>query len=195
MALEPEVAMRANTLFYIRAGALPFFFFARACLGLLAGFQRIWLLAGLSVFCAALDVAGNYLALNVLHWGLDGTGWATGFAQTVSAVLGIVFVVSFPPTEAEGRLRWCGSSRHDKARNEAQGLLVGEGGGAATGGSNVVNEPPSLVAHPWAAIKEYLRASGNIVIRSVLLQTATYGLAVAAGQLGTAALAAHQVGL
>ena len=192
MALAPAVAARARTLLFIRAGALPLFFLSRACLGLLAGYQRIWLLAGLSLFCAALDVAGNYVALNVLRWGLDGTGWATGLAQLVSAVLGLACVVGLPPADAAGRIRWCGAPGGGGTREEGATAAAEEG--AARGLLQEAAGGASPLRHPWTAMKEYLRASGNIVLRSLLLQTATYGLVIAAGQLGTAALAAHQVG-
>jgi Na+-driven multidrug efflux pump len=44
-----------------------------------------------------------------------------------------------------------------------------------------------------AIIREYLRASGSMVVRSLLLSTSVWSLGVAAANLGSAALGAHAV--
>lgn len=196
MSLEHEVRRRAHTLFAIRASATPFVFVGRACLGLLGGYQRVMLVAGLSAASAALDIAGNYIALHVLHWGLDGTGWATALAQAALAVASLVCAVALPPAEARGRVRWCSRNPnpHPAPPNPAVVAVTTEPS------LSVINETAPLLStaqpprpRPLSAVRDYLRASGHIVVRAVLLQTATYSLAVVAARLGTAVLAAHQI--
>ena len=198
MGLSAEVAATARTFYAIRLASVLPLLLRRVCTGVLGGYQRYVPLATLSVGVAALELASNYVALVPLAGGLPAATWASCLTAAVGAAVALLVVVCLPPEDARGQIRIRLRFGDDGSRD----MLGGDGGGATArlladvpvdaddAANDEQTSPPQGAA---AILREYVAASGSMVVRSFLLSTSVWALGVAAANLGAAALGAHAV--
>ena len=167
----PEEVRAAGMVFYeIRLAALPAVFVSRAAGGAVSGLgpRNLRAVAAVNVLQAGTYAAAAWGALFRLKSGLAGVGYAYLGSVSAAALALATLSATTVPDAAGGPVRWwrCGVQKR--------------------GGS------PSPRSFATVA-RAYLVSSGNIVVRSLLLQGALFALYILAGRCGQQALAAHLV--
>lgn len=189
MALSPEVEALATPFYYWQLATLPLFFLHNTACGVLGGYQRIHAVGGINCVLAVAYVVSACVALYSLDGGLEALGQAH-FLTTAGGVLVSAWAaVALPPPEAKGAialvprsLTKCGGADDEYADLNGASPEAGDEGdeeGGAEGGEG--------------AAREFLCAGKDQMLRSLALSGSVYAMAICAGQLGTASLAAHQV--
>ena len=125
--------------------------------------------------------------------------------QYAAAVVGVVLLRCLKPTGSDEHIRLCESSTDigdgggggDGGGDGGDGGGGGGGGGGGSGGVGSGTEPGSGESPTdrgtTAEVCEFYRDASDMIVRSLCLQSSVWALAVCAGNLGSAALAAHQV--
>ena len=200
MGLTANVARLARSFYTIRLATVLPLLLRRVCTGVLGGYQRYVPLAALSVGVAAMEVASNYVALFPLGGGLPAATWASVLTAAVGAAAALAVVVRAPPDDARGqiriRLRWARkhADQADDSSNTARLLDAPVVDADQYEDADETAPAARRNARGAAAIvREYAKASGNMVIRSLLLSTSVWSLSLLAARLGAAALGAHAV--
>eukprot|EP00051_Salpingoeca_urceolata_P030054 m.491883 g.491883 ORF g.491883 m.491883 type:complete len:553 (-) comp30916_c0_seq1:110-1768(-) len=185
-ALSPAVRHLVPPYLPWRLGCLPLLFVQRACAGILGGCHRLGMLTVLQVLNAAAYALAVYVAAGVLHKPLSHVGaaiFATQVPSTLAFLLGAAKALRSEQRDAtSGKNSSKGKGKHD----------------SDTGRPDQAPEPAAGTATTRrgccpAVVVEYLSKSGDLVVRSVLLQATVFALSIGAGHLGTHTLAAHQV--
>ena len=84
-----------------------------------------------------------------------------------------------------------GDGSGSRGKRRRMGKSVGGGGGKSRGGGGGGGCCGATAS--CAAAKDYAQASGNMVVRSLLLSASVWSLTLTAGRLGSATLGAHQL--
>ena len=186
MGLSESVQNIAATPYNIRLITIPFMMVQRVCSGCLSGYMRLKSLASLAVVVSIVEVFSQFYALEVLRGGLLEATIGRLVTSIFGSVLAMVLVVLLPPERAQGAIEIC-QCCHRRQSTEKENsellstVLLDDGDETETGG----NCTETFV--------EYFTASRDTTIRSVLLTGSVYAMSVVAGNLGTDALAAHQI--
>jgi Na+-driven multidrug efflux pump len=202
MDLAPEVETIALPFMYWRLATVPLLFLITTASGVLSGYKRIFAMATVNCSVALAEVATAYLALYAFEGGLAELG-LVGFITTAGGVVvAAVVAVKLPPDEAQGAIVLMPATTCFGGEGHSYADLNGAAPKQGTevdqeeeedddeereGEADVQQERKDT--HVW----EYLCASKDQTIRSLALHASVYAMAVGAGQLGTAPLAAHQI--
>eukprot|EP00037_Helgoeca_nana_P035676 m.426291 g.426291 ORF g.426291 m.426291 type:complete len:496 (-) comp57342_c0_seq1:108-1595(-) len=163
----PAVRAEADVYIVLRVAAVPLLFVGRVASSVLVGFQRIRLVAAITTLQACACATGAWVALRRCDAGLQGTGYAYLAAITAGCCALLTAMTTLPPATTAHRIRWYRD----------------------TTGTHSIPSPSLL-----AAARSYLSQSGNMMVRSLMLQGAVFALyVVASRENGTTALTAHQV--
>jgi len=114
----------------------------------------------------------------------------TFIVQAIGAILSVILVVCLAPDASVNRALFCRKVKKASNRNTTP-LLDDEAGDVAAGGVDISDS--KLVAQKENTLLVFLRSSGNMMIRSLLLSVSIWMMGVYASNLGVAQLAAHQV--
>lgn len=184
MGLTPHVRHLASKPYTVRLISLPFMMMQRVSVGTLGGYQRLKTMAILAVTISILEVCSQIYALHYLDGGLLYATIGRVVVSIVGCCLALCCVLAFPPVEAGGSIKLvaCDYKEESKASTMLSATLFEDKNKAKTKG---------CMQH----VSEYMSASGDIIIRSLLLTGSVYAMSVAAGNLGTPAFAAHQIGI
>ena len=185
MGLSSTVRNVAEMPFKFRLISLPFMMMQRVCIGTLGGYQRLQIMAILAIFVSILEVASQVYALRFMKGDLLDATIGRVIVSGIGWFLSFMFVLWFPPKEANGNIQMfrCCTLKNNDATMISVNLLEEKVEESKTEGG-------------WNTIfLEYFVASGNLIIRSILLTGSVYAMSVMAGNLGTSALAAHQIAI
>ena len=185
MGLSSTVRNVAEMPFKFRLISLPFMMMQRVCIGTLGGYQRLQIMAILAIFVSILEVASQVYALRFMKGDLLDATIGRVIVSGIGWFLSFMFVLWFPPKEANGNIQMfrCCTLKNNDATMISVNLLEEKVEESKTEGC-------------WNTIfLEYFIASGNLIIRSILLTGSVYAMSVMAGNLGTSALAAHQIAI
>eukprot|EP00045_Choanoeca_perplexa_P003682 m.32666 g.32666 ORF g.32666 m.32666 type:complete len:463 (+) comp12169_c0_seq1:3-1391(+) len=172
LGLSSELRTLAEGYYTLRAASLSLMFLYRVAQGVLTGFGQITAVCAVSCIGAAVETLGAYLCLSIYHTELQTLGYISIASYGSMVLIGGALAFKLRPSLD---INLCCSPR----KAEQQPLLQ--------------DDTPSTSSSYDMALREYLRAAGNIALRSIVLQLAVYGLTIAAGQLDPAALAANQI--
>eukprot|EP00040_Diaphanoeca_grandis_P030185 m.178015 g.178015 ORF g.178015 m.178015 type:complete len:531 (+) comp31920_c2_seq2:148-1740(+) len=162
------VQTAAAEYFLLRLATIPLLFICRVCWGVISGYQRVFSVSLLSFCIAAFDVFGNYVALYHYNTGLKGSGIATLAATGFGVVALVIGMRMWVPDGAKGEIKWLPQMCSRNPRTESKIELR-------------------------KTISGYLASSGNMMVRSLLLQGCMFSLYILSSRLGTSALAAHHI--
>lgn len=170
--------------YFLRASCIPAYLVHRVSLGALGGYQRLGTITSLNVGRALFEVLGCYLVLHVGkvssitdHLGpLGVVGVVTFFAQYCTSFIGLLLVICLRPHGSTHRVRVCV-----------------RGFGFNVHGTRKEYNDEDDGAESWSGALQFYRDARDTIVRSLCLQVSVWLLAVCAAQLGTSALAAHQV--
>lgn len=184
MGLTVHVRQLASTPYAVRLISLPFMMMQRVCVGTLGGYQRLKTMAILAVTTSILEICSQVYALHFLDGGLLYATIGRVVVSIVGCGLALCCVLAFPPAEAGGSIKLvsCFSKKESNASTMLSATLFED--------KNMV-KTKGCIQH----ICEYASASGDVTIRSLLLTGSVYAMSIIAGNLGTPAFAAHQIGI
>jgi Na+-driven multidrug efflux pump len=179
--LEQKVEESARSIFKIRLLLIPLMMLQRVCGGLLGGFQRVKVLALRAVLIALCEVCSQVFMLNILDRGLIGSTWGSVFTAAGGVVLSLFMVVCYPPVSAvNGQVQVLNCCSKDI---DERGEVV------------EASEPEETEEDAKTVTCDFATASANTTVRSFLLTSSVYSMSIVAANLGTAALAAHQIAM
>jgi Na+-driven multidrug efflux pump len=194
MGLSSEVKNLAIIPFQVRLVSLPLKMMQRVCVGTLGGYQRLKILAGLAFLVSILEVLSQYYALYVLRGGLLAATIGCVIVSGIGCLVSFCLVLCCPPQEADGKIRLlpttcCFGNLNKKYDDE----------GALTSVTLLMKENKDTENVSYGGCMnvflEFMSASSDTTIRSILLTGSVYSMSVFAGNLGTSALAAHQIAI
>ena len=190
--LESHVESMAAPYLFWRIGALPLRFVQRACMGILAGNQWINSLMGAQLFYASSYLLGIYTVIRFSDGDLPKVGMAILVAMFASTLpfLWLAFSATRQSVMASERRR---ASLPNQST--VPGEMTSDGGESESSDTDLPQREKTEKYAFMASFKEYVVKSGNLIIRSFLLQATVFAMSIAASRLGTQTLAAHQVAI
>eukprot|EP00850_Spirogloea_muscicola_P006082 SM000028S10176 [mRNA] locus=s28:808937:811922:+ [translate_table: standard] len=99
-----DVRRPASQYYVLRMAGLPFQLLAMSTTGILQGYKRVYVVAGLNIARLCLDVLGSYFALFVLDLGIWGVGVSNLVAPAAAAAAGLALILNFPPEDGQGKI-------------------------------------------------------------------------------------------
>ncbi|PRW58447.1 MATE efflux family [Chlorella sorokiniana] len=137
--LAGDVQQVAAGYWVVRSAAIPAQLLAMAAAGILQGFGRVRLNAGLTSAAALLEMAGSAAVLLLATSqppaaGLLAMGWVSLVCQALLAAASLACIVALPPVEAKGRVHLLraalGLGSSDGTLSSSSGI---DGGGSGAG--------------------------------------------------------------
>eukprot|EP00897_Mesotaenium_endlicherianum_P000720 jgi/Mesen1/10649/ME000009S10441 len=101
---SPEARTAADHYFALRVFGVPPQLLAMCTSGILQGYKRVYLVAGIQVLRLVIDVTASYVALYVFDIGIKGVGIGNLLASSTSAVLAFICILALPPDGAKGKI-------------------------------------------------------------------------------------------
>ena len=196
LQLDTAVELASRQIFKIRLLLIPLMMIQRVCGGLLGGYQRIKALAVRAVLVALCEITSQYIALRMYNFGLVGATIGTVITATFGVVVSLGMVVMYPPKESNDEIKLfscvCCARKQDQEQNQEQDQNQNEDQKEPTSTSiqstNKNNTTTTVTC-------DFASASANTTVRSFLLTSAVYAMSIAAANLGTSALTAHQIAI
>ena len=197
--LEPNVEAASRSIYKIRLLLIPLMMLQRVCAGLLGGYQRVKALAVKAVVVGMLEIISQVVALKY-GFGIVGCTWGSVITAACGVVLSLLLVICYPPEEACNRISmlplpslccWCNKNWEEilvphQEENENENEIKTEDEDEDEDEDDD-KETTSSISCSFAS------AAVNTTVRSFLLTSSVYSMSVAAANLGTASLAAHQI--
>ena len=200
--LDPRVEQSARAIYNIRLLLIPLTMIQRVCGGLLGGFQRVKVLAVRAVFIAGTEVVAQVVFLNVMGQGLVGSTWGSVVTAAIGVVLSLFLVAWYPPESAPPAFHvLLGCCDHSTPEEEAETKAEEETEEAEEADREEKQAARDKTMHAQAEVTsktvtcDFAAASANTTVRSFLLTSSVYSMSVVAANIGTAALAAHQIAM
>lgn len=173
MGTDPDVRPLVLNYLHGRLPGVGLTFVNRVAGSILVGKQRLRLATAVNALMAAVDVAGNAIALQVFNRGLFASGLASSAAAAIGAVLLVPMSVGLaavrtPPRPFSVQSAWTDYD-NDSETNSYQAASGDAGSLVGSPSASVTAEGPDS-APPSFSVAGFLRSSANMIIRSILLQ-------------------------
>ena len=196
---DPALLHEARCVMSVRIITVPFIMIQKVCSGFLGGYQRIKTMAFFTAILGLTEVLSQVIVLIVLKMDLVAASVGTVLSSVFGALLALLLVVLMPPDQAEGKIELfpqsmrCWKNIPSEHANDVVNPNVSIPQALSPRSTSSLRSMLSLSLLFSPSARDYVKASSDTIMRSILISSAVYSATIVTANFGTALLAAHKI--